>query len=228
MKTILVGWLAIISTISVWVWPKPGGAQEIGEQPQEAETPKTEPTVEQAAAASDGRPVALTARVVLKVVHPKEVQHKLLDELKKLGGYPSAVTEDSLTLRVPPESLNGFVDMACENGWPLDKKLERQDLGQAVAQLEGSISAKREILAKLQGFFDKADVETTVQTERKMTSLVEQLESLQGELRYLRDRARLAVVVFDFRSRRQGRLEYQRSSFDWINTANLNYFLEEF
>jgi len=110
----------------------------------------------------------------------------------------------------------------------LDKKLERQDLGQAVAQLEGSISAKREILAKLQGFCDKADVETTVQTERKMTSLVEQLESLQGELRYLRDRARLAVVVFDFRSRRQGRLEYQRSSFDWINTANLNYFLEEF
>ena len=61
-----------------------------------------------------------------------------------------------------------------------------------------------------------------------MTALVTELEGVKGALRVLYDRARWAVVKVDFDTAERQHTNYVNSQFEWLNSVNLERFLEEF
>ncbi len=174
------------------------------------------------------RQTALTAHIVLKVVHPDEVRRDTLGDVAKLGGFPVLVTEQQLVLKVPPAKLDEALATIAGRGAVLEKTMERNDLTLAIAQLEAQLRSKAEIFGRLRKLLDDSDVNATLQIERDMSQLVMEMESLKGQLRVQRERAAWALIDLAFNFRERDRLVYVYSPFEWINTVDLHRFLGAF
>lgn len=174
------------------------------------------------------RRTALVSRVVLKVVHPVLARQHLLEAARERGGFVTLLSDQQLVLKVPPERLDEVLTIVAAEGAVVEKTLERADLTERIAQLEGRLRSKVDILTRLRAFVDDSNVQATLQLERSMTALVSEVEQVKGELRVERERARWAVVDIAFQFRERGRIVYVRSPFVWLNTVDLGRFLSEF
>lgn len=179
-------------------------------------------------AGAQTRQTALSARLLVKVVHVDEVRRGVLAEVGQAGGFHTLVTEDQLRLKVPPERLSEVLTLLGGRGLVLEKSLQREDLTEHIAQLEGRLRSKEQILTRLRSFFDDSNLQATLEVERNMSKLVEEMEALKGRLRVERDRARWATVDVSFRYRERERVRYVRSPFGWLNTVDLEAFIARF
>jgi hypothetical protein len=174
------------------------------------------------------RATALTGRVVLKVVHPALALEALASAAKTLGGFPILVSDDQLIVKVPPALLGEMMAKVAAEGLVIEKSMEREDLTEQTAQLEGRLRSKNEILARLRSFIDDSNVQATLQIESNMTDLVTEIEQVKGELRVAEERARWAVVEVAFSFQKRDKIIYVQSPFEWLNTVDLARFTEEF
>ena len=88
------------------------------------------------------RKAALSARLALKVIHPREVTEELIKESKKLGGFPTRITNNALVLKVPRDQLTTLIEIAAQKGWLLEKQIAREDLHRVIIDLSGRIRSK--------------------------------------------------------------------------------------
>lgn len=237
----LSGALFLLPTMSVAQTPAsaPGTATGTGtalapvpaSAPGTALAPATAPASELALAAEPGadqRLSGLTARVHLKVVHPEQVRRNLVEAGLKLGGHPTRITNTGVILKLPPPALGNFLRTMGDHGLVLEKTLARQDLTETIADLEGRLRSKQAIFTQLRAFFDRSNLQATLDIERTMTALVNETEAIKGQLRVERDRSRWALVQVDFQFQARDRLVYVDSPFEWLNTLDLARFLADF
>lgn len=196
----------------------PGGPA----QPAEPRAATEDPTQRAA------RPTAVTARMVTKVIHPDDARKAILEALEAKGGYPLFVSDERLRLKVPPGAVDELIDAVAAEGYVLEKGLDREDLAEGIAQIEGKLRSKLDIFARLRTFLSEADAPTTLKIEKTMATLVQEIEALKGQLRVLRDRASWAVLDVSFRFERRDRPGRVSSPFPWLNTVDLDRFLGEF
>jgi len=175
-----------------------------------------------------GRRTSLESRLILKVINPDAARATLEKKIAELGGFPILVEDAALVLKVPPEKLSETIAFIAEQGLVLEKTLERADLTQEIARLEGQLKSKKEMLGRLRGFFDDSNTEATLRIEQTMTEIVAEIEQIKGQLRVAEERTRWAVVNISFQFRERDRLVYVSSPFDWLNSVGLDRFLEEF
>ncbi len=174
------------------------------------------------------RDTSLVSTIVLKVIHPAEVTKSIIEAAESLGGFAIFITDERLTLKVPPDKLTGLLEAMRAQGIVVEKTLERQDLTARIAELEGQLKSKTEILRRLREFFRDSHVSAALSVEQSMSALVAELEKVKGELRVAREQARHAVVDISFRFQKRDRVIYVDSPFEWINTVDLDRFLREF
>ncbi len=183
---------------------------------------------EEQPSADEGRRTALVSRLVLKVINPEDARVLLKNRATEDGGFAVLVTDSSIEIKIPPEKLSDFLAFAADNGIVIEKSLERQDLTQKIAQLEGQLKSKRTILVRLRGFFDDSNVQATLRIEQTMTSLVTEIENVKGRLRVLNERATWAMVEVSFEFKQRDRIIYINSPFEWLNSVNMDRFLGDF
>lgn len=206
----------------------PGNAATAAVPATSAPTPAPTSAAPAADTEPEGRRTALVASLTVKVANPVETRNALEQRARELGGFPTFVADRELRLKVPPARLSTLLDAAAEHGLVIEKSLERADLTLEIAKLESQLKSKRAILAELRGFFDGSDVAATLQIEQSMTELVNELESVKGQLRVLHDRADWAVVRVSFEFKERQRINTVSSPFEWLNSVNLPRFLSEF
>ncbi|MBN2714759.1 MAG: DUF4349 domain-containing protein [Deltaproteobacteria bacterium] len=176
----------------------------------------------------DARLESIKTTMVLKVINPDDARNAIKKMAAEMGGYATHLNDSSITLKIPPAKMaDALVDFA-RQGIVVEKTIVRQDLTLEIAQLEGKLSSQKEILTKLREFFDDSDFAATLDIERSMSGLVREIESVKGRLRFLKEQSQWAVVQIFFKFRERERVLYVASPFDWLNSANLNAFLEEF
>jgi hypothetical protein len=187
----------------------------------------TTPTAAPATAAP-ARATAAVAGLVVKVVHLDEARKAIAARAEALGGHVSLATNDRLKLRVPPAGVADLMEFAAGRGYALERTLTREDVTEPIAELEGRLRSKDEMLARLRPLLRDSSAAATLDIERTMTGIVEELERAKGELRVLRDRARFATVDVAFRFPRKEPVERTRSPFEWLNSVDLDRFLADF
>jgi hypothetical protein len=175
-----------------------------------------------------GRRTSLESRLILKVINPDDARAILEKKTAELGGFPMLVEDTSLVLKVPPEKLSELIAFIAEQGLVLEKTLERADLTQEIARLEGQLKSKKEMLSRLRGFFDDSNTEATLRIEQTMTSIVAEIEQIKGQLRVAEERAKWAIVDISFQFHERDKIVYVSSPFEWLNSVSLDRFLEEF
>ena len=179
-------------------------------------------------APKSNRKTAVAWQAVLKVVNPSDVRERIEKAARTLGGHPTFFDDKRVLVKLPHAALPELTGRIAEMGLLLRKTIHREDLTLRIAELEGKLKSKREILARTRGFLDDADMPATLDIERTMTQLVSETESVRGELRVLYDRATFAEVAVDFEFRERDKVFYVDSPFGWLNTVDLDRFVQEF
>jgi hypothetical protein len=171
----------------------------------------------------------LTAGVVVQVDDRDLAQKKIIAETERLGGWFSALGAESVTLRVPSARLAELVEIARGLGFVVDRSLQREALGAALADSRAAVAARREVLARYYEVLGTAGPDSVVAVESEIDRVIREIESYEGRIRAMEDRARFAQLDVAFRFRdRSAPAPTGRSSFAWVNDVDLGRLLQEF
>ncbi len=206
----------VLGVLPALLFPQTAAAEEAS-----SATPGTQ-------GATMARATALKADVVLKVVHVEKIRKQILEEVKGLGGFHVLVTDNRLDLKVPPENLSEAIKTVTVHGLVISKSIQRTDLTQEIAQLEGALRSKQEIFERLETLVNQSDLSSTLNIERTMGQLVSEIEQAKGRLRVETERAQWAVINLSFQYRARQEIVYVESPFAWLNNVELPRFIREF
>lgn len=173
--------------------------------------------------------LAVDDSLVLKVDDRESVGDALVELADELNGYFSVRTDDEVVFKIPSAEANKFIAFAATKGVVVEKTHNARDLGFELARLETLLASRKGVLKKYFQVMDGADFQSLVSVEREMTSLVGEIEKLEGSLRLYEHQLQFTTVrvAFQFRDRRPP-LRDGSSSFTWLNTMNLADLYERF
>ena len=174
------------------------------------------------------RLTSITATLVLKVAHPDQVRKQAVDLAKAVGGFPTLVTDTQLDLKVPPAQVEPLLAQLAQAGLVMGRTLQRSDRTETIVDLQARLKTKREVFQRLRTFLDDSNVAATLKVERSMSQLVSDLESLRGQLDLEEAAVRHATVRIGFQFRHEKRVDDVRSPFEWINSVDLDRFMDAF
>lgn len=152
------------------------------------------------------RHVVVEGELVLVVPSPVEAADEAVTIVERAGGYASARTEHSaeegwggsaeLVLRIPAERLEATLAELEGLGTLVSRRSDATDVSLQVADLTGRVTALRtsvdrllEMLASAEKTADLVAVEDVLQQRQA------ELESLESQLRVMRDRVALATFT---------------------------------
>jgi hypothetical protein len=193
-----------------------------------AAEPATEPAKPEAKKPADERLSIILATLTLKVIHPDEVRKAAVQKVEELGGFPKRVTAQLLDVDLPHNELETYLNWLQGQGIVLSKGVQRADRTTEIVELEASLRTKREMLQRLRVLFAEASVDATLQIERSMNALVDQIEHQQGQLGQLQAATGMAHVQVAFQYRPKQELRHVRSPFAWLETVDIPSFLQRF
>jgi len=192
------------------------------------EDPASEAATSEASERAE-RAEQVTARLTLKVVDRDETARALIDAAEDLGGYFSSYTASGVVLRIPVEATDAFLADAAERGLVVGRDYASLDLGGELLDLRARLKGRNEVLSQFFDMVPTAGTKSIVTVEREIVNLVADIERIQGRIRYLEHQAALARVdiAFEFRERSAPSRDGS-SSFDWLNTLNVEDVVQDF
>ncbi len=205
-------------------------------RPRTTDAPSPPPVTEPAPAPAPAREVSaipaverLSASVVVQVDDRDVAQGKAIAAAEAAGGWFSALGADSVTLRVPTARLPGLIDEVRALGFVVDRSLNREALGAQLADARAAVAARREVLARYYEVLGTTTADTVVAVESEIDRVIREIESYEGRIRMLEDRASYAQLDVSFRFRdRSAPAPTGRSSFAWVNAVDLGLLLADF
>lgn len=172
-------------------------------------------------------PTSVSADVVVAVTQQDEAADAIVDAATALGGWFQARTRSAVSLRVPVADVDSLVAVVAEQGKVIGRGVVREDLGQRIADLQGRLDAREAVLERYYTVLKTASSDSIVAVERQIVRAIEEIESLEGQLRVLDDRAKMGRVEVSFRFRdRAAPVRDGSSSFAWMNSLNLEEVIE--
>lgn len=181
----------------------------------EGSVPQAAPTMEVQASLSlrvDDRALALDAVVA---------------DAQARGGWFNHLSEQAVSLRVPADQVEDFLDATGARGQVIDRSYNATDRAPEIEDAQRRLRARRDVLDQFMAVLETASPKAIVRVEREVTGVVAEIEQLQGRLRVLDDRARFAAISVDFQYRdRRAPVRMGDSSFGWINTLNVADLLD--
>lgn len=176
-----------------------------------------------------GETSAVQVRLVVKVSDRDKAADRLVRGAEERNGYFTRKDNDGVTLRVPVQHLDALVTEAGLLGQVIDRRLQREDLGNDLLNKQAALKAKSEVQRQYLAILDKADTDGALYVEKELIQLVAEIETLKGQIRKLQQRTAFALLAvrFDYPERRAP-VPDGRSPFAWLNTMNLSDLMEEF
>ncbi|MBL4753124.1 MAG: DUF4349 domain-containing protein [Flavobacteriales bacterium] len=128
--------------------------------------------------------------------------------LKKYGGYVSKDNvydyaeriEHTLEVRVPSEYFDSLLEQVSKSAENLDSKnISARDVTEEYVDIGSRIRSKMELEARYTELLSRATtIEEILNIEREIGVLREEIESIQGRLRYLNDRVSFSTLIITF------------------------------
>lgn len=184
---------------------------------------------EAAAKASVDPLIATSNQLVLKVINRESTADKIVGLAEESGGYFSARSDDSVTLKVPAQKAAAVLTFIEKQGVIVERNYQADDVAFPLEEMRTRLRSREQVLARYFKVLNGAKVEAVVSVEREMTQLVQEIESLAGRLKLLEHRLEYTEIRVDFQFRdRRPPLKTGNSNFDWLNTVNLADLIQEF
>ncbi len=176
--------------------------------------------------AADGN-LAVGLQAALSTERPDEVQKTIVDWVETHGGRTIVWSRARLSLRLPGEKAAELAALLKTlPGRVSGLSQSAEDVAERIGDARARLSSRQEALRKNMEIMGRTNVVNTLDVEKAVTALIDEIEAAEGEIRFLSDRARFAVVELSFRFQPVSRPENRGSAFPAIRGLDLNDFLK--
>ena len=177
--------------------------------------------------AAEPQPTKVTASLTVAVAKRDDASDAFVARAAELGGWFQSRTDQAVALRVPADQVDALIDSAAAQGKILARSVSRADVGQEIADLDGRLEAREDVLAEYFKVLRTARADSIVLVEQQIVSAIDEIERLKGRLALLRDEATYGRVSVEFQFRDRGAPARDgQSSWRWINSLNVQDVIE--
>ena len=145
---------------------------------------------------------------------------------ESVGGYYLSKSDPYVVIRFPYDHVGDFLELV-ENRATRILRLDpsAQDLREEIRRLSTGITSRQEVLDRNLEFIDQTDVAGTLEIEREVLRLLQEIENMKGQLQKYEVDRRYAIAWISLRITEQELPENIPSSFAWINTVDFYSFI---
>ncbi len=232
MKLWLPGWsiLLLITPLIGCGQPMPGSDQFAsdlaGNEESEAlpsrmrgEGPVTMSTGEVPVTSTSGqadlpvRKIIYTAAISLVVDNFDGLEQRIQETVEQHQGYLSRATLDRMQgesrrgiwqARIPVDQYDAFLQAVVSLGVPTSLEQNAQDVSEEFVDLNARLDNKRKLESRILELLDRPgdEIQHVIDVERELARVREEIERMQGRLRFLTDQTTLTTVDISAREER--------------------------
>ena len=177
------------------------------------------------------RMIIYKARLKVSVADVDESVDKAKEMVESMGGYMQSRSGEELVVRVPVTRFDEYIESLSKLGEIFRRRISSQDVTREYTDIAIRLKSAKVVLKRLQELLAKAkNVKEAMAVEKEIGRVVETIERMKGQLRYLEQHAALSTVTIRFvspmkryKNRRPTRA--RRSPFPWIRKLGLRHLV---
>jgi hypothetical protein len=172
------------------------------------------------------RLLVYTGNVAVEVVRPEEAVAALVQMATEWGGYLSQREDASVTVRVPAAKFDAAMAAVRGMGRVLGESLRADDVTKQHTDLGIRLDNARRARERLTALLAKAEkVEDLLKIEEQLRRVTEEIERMEGELKFLDDQVAMAALTVHFHASAEVVPQQRRegSRFAWINRVGVEH-----
>jgi hypothetical protein len=153
------------------------------------------------AAAVSARKLIRTGTIQIRVEDAPAAAERIEDLAASRGGYVSdasgGASAATLTLRVPQAEFASTLRALRSLGEVEHETVATQDVGREYADLEARLRTKREVAERMRQILatKTASLQDLFEAERQLTSVLEEIERMEGQRRYFDSQVALSSIT---------------------------------
>lgn len=182
--------------------------------------------------ASTDRLMVYQGAMTIEVARPDDAIAAFLSKVQQWGGYLGARQDRQLTVRVPAAQFDAAMAALRGLGRVLSESQQADDVTKQYTDLGIRLDNARKGRERLLQLLEKAQkVEDMLAIEKELRRLTEEIERMEGELKFLADQVAMATLQATFQSVAAADPDQRRpqpSRFDWINQVGVRAVREDF
>ena len=168
----------------------------------------------------------------VEVSRAEDAGEEFLAKVEAWGGYLQSQAGTALTVRVPATRFDEAFELARSAGRVLAENRRASDVTEEYVDLGIRADNARKSRARLLEILEKADkVEDILKIEAELRRLTEELERMEGRLKFLADQVAMSTLTADFRAAAQTAPPVRKrrwSRFGWVNQVGAQALMEAF
>lgn len=109
------------------------------------------------------------------------------------------------TIRVPVANFDAFLNKAGSIGIPVSRSRNAEDVTEEYVDIEARIANKKKLEARIIELLDRPDdkIQHVIEVERELGRVREEIERMEGRIRYFKDRIELTTVSISVREEQE-------------------------
>ena len=169
-----------------------------------------------------------TARVNMAVYEVKSSLAEVESLARTLGGFLARRNDQSITIRVPAARFDEAIGRIEKLGDMLSRDVQVEDVTEEYHDTEIRLKNARAVRERLEQLLAKATkVEESIQIEKELERVAENIDRLEGRMKFLRDRAAFSTITVTFQPQSSAELGKRRFNLPvpWIYELGLGRLL---
>ncbi|MFT4841041.1 MAG: hypothetical protein ACI8UD_001046 [Planctomycetota bacterium] len=178
------------------------------------------------------RMLIYSGQVRVEVARAEDAAKAFLAKVEEWGGYLQQQAGTTVTVRVPAKHFDEAFAAVRDAGRVLSESRKAKDVTEEFVDLGIRVDNARRSRDRLLEVLKLAkEVEDILRVEKELRRLTEEIERMEGRLKFLRDQVSLSTLQAQFQSVAEAptvRRQRQRSRFGWINRIGADAVMEGF
>ena len=178
-------------------------------------------TEERTKKTQDQRKIIRTADIYMEVEKYRSSNQQLREIITQYDGFIASESEDQsdyrlqnrYVIKLKPEKLDQFIAAAEKIALSVENKtVSSKDVTREYIDLETRLQSKREVVERYRDILKSAQsIPDILEIEEKMRVVIEEIESAEGQLRYLKNQVQFSTVNLTLYEQLQGPISSGRS-----------------
>ncbi len=173
--------------------------------------------------------IAVRDALTIKVGDRDKAADAVIAAAESVGGYFTSRNDNYMRLRIPAKKQAEVLEKVAKLGLVVQRTHAANDLTSQLEEQRTLLASRRDVLQRYFTVLQTARPQAVTTVEHEMTSLIAEIEELEGALRMAMHQLQYAEleVSFEFRDR-QPPARDGSSSFQWLNSMNLADLIGDF
>jgi hypothetical protein len=169
-----------------------------------------------------------TATINLAVFQVVEASKQVEQMARDAGGFLARRDDTSIVIRVPAAKFEDTMKRLEKLGDVLHRNVVAEDVTEQFMDAEVRLKNARAVRDRLAQLLEKANkVEDSLAIEKELTRVGTEIETLEGKLKYLRDRAAYSTITVSFQPKQSDNVKANavRIPVEWLDQLGLGRLL---